>query len=73
MAEPFRRIGRLAAGPLLRFLAVVLGLKSAGAAHLRRCPRLEIAEPFRRIGRLAAGPLLRFLAVVLGGFGASGA
>jgi hypothetical protein len=37
-------------------------LKSAGAAHLRRCTTLEMALPFRRVVRLAAGPHLRFSA-----------
>jgi len=42
--------------------------KTAGAAHLRRCTKLEMALPFRRIVRLAAGPLLRFLPRIFSAF-----
>ena len=39
--------------------------KIAIAAHLRRCPTLDMALPCHRIGRLAAGPHLRFLETCL--------
>jgi hypothetical protein len=40
-------------------------LENAGAAHLQRCVKLDMALPFRRFTRLASAPHLRFQSIFL--------
>jgi hypothetical protein len=40
-------------------------LENAGATHLRRCVKLEMALPFHRLTRLASASHLRFQSIIL--------